>query len=262
MNTAVRKESILIICDESTQVIYTNLLIEGERIGLISPDDSSHLTRRSAPDLIVIDHLFNADRELILLSHLKSIMPHTPFIFITDSNSEETVIRAFKAGVRDYIKKPFSIAELQTAIKRVLTMKRSSREKRTPYRTPKGLIVKQLVKPHTSQTPANILRVIRYIEENLPDNMTLSRLADEAMLSKYHFSRIFKESVGMSPKKFVTFKRIERAKKLFNGHKNISEIAHEVGFNDLSNFEKQFKRFMGMCPRTYKQSLRLDVPNA
>jgi AraC-like DNA-binding protein len=98
---------------------------------------------------------------------------------------------------------------------------------------------------------------IRYIEENLSNVICLDDIAEKANVSKYHFCRLFKKRVGMSPLRFATCMRIEKAKELLkNDDLTISTAAANVGFNDISSFIKQFKRLTGMTPSSYRKFLK------
>jgi AraC-like DNA-binding protein len=91
---------------------------------------------------------------------------------------------------------------------------------------------------------------------NLTKQMSLKELAEEASMSKYHLCRGFKKTVGMSPMQFLTAMRVERAKKLLEESSlNVTLIALEVGFNDLSNFIEHFKKIVGSTPTAYKKSI-------
>jgi AraC-like DNA-binding protein len=79
--------------------------------------------------------------------------------------------------------------------------------------------------------------------------ITLVELAQKAGMSKYHFSRVFKRYIGMTPIKFVTLRKIEKAKELLKRRDfNVSAVAYQLGFNDVSTFIKQFKKFTGLTP--------------
>jgi AraC family transcriptional regulator len=106
----------------------------------------------------------------------------------------------------------------------------------------------------------NISQVIGYIEENLWSPLDLGNLAEKANLSKFHFCRTFKRHVGINPMKFVNVRRIERAKNLLiESRLSVSHVASEVGFRDLSNFIRQFKKITGVTPTTYRGVVRSET---
>jgi AraC-like DNA-binding protein len=112
----------------------------------------------------------------------------------------------------------------------------------------------------TSDKPQNILDVVAFIEANLWSPLELNLLAEKAHLSKFHFCRFFKRHIGMNPMKFVASLRIERAKELLKQDGlTVSSVANEVGFKDISNFIRQFKKATGVTPTTFRDSSRIGT---
>ena len=88
----------------------------------------------------------------------------------------------------------------------------------------------------------------------------MSRLAQQACLSRSHLSYLFKQAIGVSFKPFQTVLRVEKARQLLveKPHFSITRISGEVGFGDLRHFERTFKRWAGSTPRAYRQSALLS----
>jgi AraC family transcriptional regulator len=114
----------------------------------------------------------------------------------------------------------------------------------------------------TTLVPANGLslerlqRVREYIEENLDDRLTLSDIAGVACLSPYHFSRSFKEAVGVGPQRYVIERRIERAKAMLRRtHQPLGLIAQQAGFADQSHLTSLFRRETGVTPGQFRAAL-------
>jgi AraC family transcriptional regulator len=96
--------------------------------------------------------------------------------------------------------------------------------------------------------------VIDYIEAHLNDNLSLADIALAAGLSKFHFSRLFKAAIGLTPHQYVLKRRIERAAtQLKKDDVAIAAVAHQFGFTDQSHFTRTFKQFKGMTPKAFKQ---------
>src|SRR5262245_24006838 len=76
---------------------------------------------------------------------------------------------------------------------------------------------------------ARVRRVAEYVQANLSGQLTLAELSAVVHMSPYHFARLFKVSVGISPRQFVIRQRIERAKRLLREHRvYVGEVARAV----------------------------------
>ena len=109
-------------------------------------------------------------------------------------------------------------------------------------------------------------RRIEAEEQRSDEPLSLTELAREAAMSPYHFLRTFRQVVGMTPHQFVLRTRLHRAAvRLRRSDESVSAIAFDAGFNDLSTFNRRFRRVMGVSPsayRTGRESLRpLPPPN-
>ena len=96
-------------------------------------------------------------------------------------------------------------------------------------------------------------RAIAYLHDHLADDIGLDDLAAQAAMSPYHFARAFKAATGRSPLQYVIVERIEAAKLLLTTtHLPVAEIAHRVGYGDVSRFGQHFKRATGMTPAVFR----------
>lgn len=107
----------------------------------------------------------------------------------------------------------------------------------------------------------HIQRVIAYIEENLTTDMDNVSLAAIAGYSEYHFLRLFKEAVKLTPMDYIRKRRLtEIVKQMMKSNRSASDIAFEYGFNSKENFTCAFKAEHKILPtefRTSKNSLKL-----
>ena len=96
-------------------------------------------------------------------------------------------------------------------------------------------------------------RALKYLENNFTEEINLESMADYAGLSKYHFSRLFKETTGINFNVYLSNLRIESAKRLIkNSSKKIIEIAYECGFSSIRTFNRNFKEFCDVTPYEYR----------
>jgi len=100
-----------------------------------------------------------------------------------------------------------------------------------------------------------ISAALRRIETAAHDQLAIADLAREAAMSPYHFLRTFRAVVGLTPHQFVLRTRLQRAAvRLRASHEPISAIAFDAGFNDLSTFNRRFRRVIGLSPGAYRQT--------
>ncbi|WP_246683136.1 AraC family transcriptional regulator [Mesorhizobium sp. B2-1-3A] len=98
-----------------------------------------------------------------------------------------------------------------------------------------------------------VAEAVRRIELDAEGPISLSALADETATSPYHFLRIFRQVAGMTPYQFLLKTRLHRAAvRLRLSDDAISAIAFDAGFNDLSTFNRRFRRVMGETPGDYR----------
>ncbi|GEN87797.1 helix-turn-helix domain-containing protein [Oceanobacillus sojae] len=94
---------------------------------------------------------------------------------------------------------------------------------------------------------------ILFIQQNLDKDLSLSALADEAAYSPYHFSRLFKRQVGVSPMYFISSLRLQLAKKLLlETAFPIRDIGLEIGQQSLGTFTTRFTNRIGMTPASFR----------
>lgn len=107
---------------------------------------------------------------------------------------------------------------------------------------------------------ANLNKAIIYIENNLDKKIVLKDIAMEALLSEFHFHRIFKALVGETVKGFVTRLKLERAaNQLKHSEVDIGKIAIENGYENHESFSRAFKKFFQVSPKEYKSSIKDEI---
>lgn len=111
------------------------------------------------------------------------------------------------------------------------------------------------------QEPDAVKRARHYVRDNLGDRITLEDVAAHAGLSPHHFSRLFRSATGITLTDYINRSRIESARQLLlKADARVSEIAFEVGYQSLSQFNRSFLRITGRSPLDYRrQILRPEV---
>lgn len=98
-------------------------------------------------------------------------------------------------------------------------------------------------------------QAIEYINDNLKNKIELKNIAEELDISPYYFARLFRQSLGVSPYKYVIEQRVEKAKRLLtNTQLSLIEIAFQCGFNSQSQMTQHFRKQTGTTPRKYRDS--------
>ena len=99
--------------------------------------------------------------------------------------------------------------------------------------------------------------VLDYIETHYDEELTVAQLADQAGLSRFHFSRVFKELTDRTVTEYVNEIRLRQAEYLLhNTGMTISEIALDVGFRDIYYFSRTFKKVRQTSPSEIRKRLR------
>lgn len=94
-----------------------------------------------------------------------------------------------------------------------------------------------------------IYKTKEYVKNNLSTDLSVSKLASQAGLSRPYFTELFTKETGASPAKYITEERLKYAKELlFTTTLSISEIAIDVGYEDVSSFIRFFKKHIGKTP--------------
>lgn len=101
-----------------------------------------------------------------------------------------------------------------------------------------------------------IRSALSYIHKNFRENISIQQLAKYVHLSPSYFMAQFRKSVGISTTEYILHYRINYiCKELADTSKNISDIAFDSGFRNLSNFNRQFLKVMGCTPIQYKKKI-------
>lgn len=104
-------------------------------------------------------------------------------------------------------------------------------------------------------------KIERMLEENVHTNVMITDLAGRLGLSRTQFTKIFTKVYGISPRQFVSRQKLNMAKTMImNSDEPIGEIANQLGFSHISQFSRQFRRWVGKPPSHYRPKYKLDEP--
>jgi AraC-like DNA-binding protein len=97
--------------------------------------------------------------------------------------------------------------------------------------------------------------VMRDLQHRYTEALTLDQMAEAANLSRYHFIRVFQALTGETPRQHLIGIRLRAAAdRLIETREPITQLAFQVGFNDISHFNNAFRQAFGMSPRAWRQT--------
>jgi AraC-like DNA-binding protein len=96
-----------------------------------------------------------------------------------------------------------------------------------------------------------------WIDAHSERNIGLEDAAREAAVSPFHFLRLFSGVLGVTPHQYLVRARLRRAARLLaEDDRDVTEVAYDTGFNDLSNFVRTFHRAAGVSPLKFRQAAK------
>jgi AraC family transcriptional regulator, regulatory protein of adaptative response / methylated-DNA-[protein]-cysteine methyltransferase len=107
--------------------------------------------------------------------------------------------------------------------------------------------------PTGSASAELVQRVCRYIDHNLDEKLTLASLSREAGLSPFHFQRLFKKAIGISPRQYVEARRLDRVRRSLREGVTVTEAVYEAGFTSRGRLYEKSSRQLGVNPGTFRR---------
>ena len=100
-----------------------------------------------------------------------------------------------------------------------------------------------------------MFEIVRYMQEHLSEEISLTVLAEEFHLSAQYISQLFKNEIGVNFLTYLTSIRMEQARKLLlSTSLSIAEVSEKTGYSDYRVFTKVFKKIEGVTPSQYRQN--------
>lgn len=211
------------------------------------------LAGKLMPDLIISDVMMPVMDGLEFCKNLKEDDQtcHIPFILLTARTSTVFQVQGYHSGADAYVTKPFQPSVLKAQVSSLLL----GRQKLKEY-FGKTITLQPTDVEITSRDEQFLHQVMQLVEENL-DNDNLSRefLAQSMAMSASTFYRKIKALTGLTINAFIRSIRLKRAAQMMRDSQlNVSEIAYQVGFNDLKYFRSCFKEQFAVNPSEYIQN--------
>ncbi|PAW78332.1 MAG: AraC family transcriptional regulator [Verrucomicrobia bacterium Tous-C9LFEB] len=116
------------------------------------------------------------------------------------------------------------------------------------------VLAKNSLKASSSLPGYKLRHVTAWMEEHVAEDFNLARLAAQAGISKFHFHRLFKSALGVSPSHYQINLRMNAARQMLREtKKSIIDIAMDVGYTNPSHFARLFQRETGLSPSDYRR---------
>ncbi|MEC3907163.1 two-component regulator propeller domain-containing protein [Tamlana sp. 2201CG12-4] len=247
------RPSILIVEDNAElRSFIKNIFINTYNV-FESPNGEKALevARTESIDLIISDVMMPKMDGLELCDKLKTNIEtsHIPVILLTAKTSKEFQNTGYENGADAYITKPFDANVLEV---RVINLLKSRKNLIDKFR--KDIILQPKELTVVSADEVFLKKAISLVEENISDSeFNVAEFTDHMHMSRSVLFRKIKALTGQSITLFIRTVKLKRAGQLLlQSQMNISEVAYEVGFNDLKYFRKCFKEHFGITPSDYR----------
>jgi AraC-like DNA-binding protein/ligand-binding sensor protein len=117
-------------------------------------------------------------------------------------------------------------------------------------------LINQIMLEKQNAEPPLVQKARAYIANNKKESLSLTQVAEASGASVFHFCKVFKKSTGLKFTDYVARVRLEDARtQLLNPNRRIGEIAYDVGFQSLTQFNRMFKRVFGQSPTEFRAHL-------
>lgn len=220
----------IIVDDEIAVISIIKYFIEKENLPLDivaiahRGDEAIKLIKRERPQLVFLDIQMPIIDGFGVMEKVNDVN----FIIITAYESFQYAQRAMRLGAKDIILKPIEYKQLTQSINRVMGWK------------------------FTSNNTVN--DILQYIHNNYNKKIDLRTIATSFYMTPDYLSKLFKTHMGMTIIKYIHKVRVYKAAELLK-YENLSvkEVALATGYENLNNFYKHFKEYMGVTPAAFTQ---------
>lgn len=252
------KNTILVVEDneELRQFICTELTAVHNIAEATNGEEGIAKAQEIMPDLIITDVMMpKADGfELIKTLRENAGTSHIPIIILSAKTSYESRITGLETGSDDYLTKPFSPKELLLKIRNMFARQEKLREKFKQSMAKPEMIIEPSQVTATSMDEAFLAKAIKVVEINLTNSaFSVPAFCKEIGMSQSGLFKKLKALTNLSTTEFIRSIKLKRAASLIKQQSGrIEEIAFDVGFNDVSYFNRCFKKQFGVTPKEYQ----------
>jgi len=219
---------ILVVDDDPSVVEALTAALKATYVvhGAATGKEACGILPRHPIAAIILDAVLGREHGLDLVERFRALS-RAPILILTGYGSEELAVRALRAKVDDYLRKPVNLKELRTTLGKL------------------------------EQQPGELLDAVRQARRILAEHPerqhTPASLARQVGLSEGHLRRQFRAAYRKTPRRYLTGVRMQRALELLRTtSRGIEQVAQSVGFLSATTFGKIFKRTYRMTPIEFR----------
>jgi YesN/AraC family two-component response regulator len=205
------------------------------------------------PDIVISDLMMPKLDGLGFCEKLKNDerTSHIAVVMLTAKSSLSDRLAGLEHGADDYLSKPFNKEELQIRVKNLIKQRELLRVKYSQISLTVEEDIKEII---PSIDDKFIQKAYEVIEKNIINaNFGVEQFCDAMAMSRPTMHRKLKAVVDQNTTEFIRNYRLQKAANLLkNKAGTVSEIAYQVGFDNLSYFSKSFQERFGVVPSEWK----------
>ena len=248
-------QQILLLVEDSPDLVeYLTAILKDEYHLVVASNGKEGLQKafEYIPDIILSDVMMPEMDGITMLGELKTDVrtSHIPVVMLTAKADISSKLTGLQRGADDYLAKPFNEAELHVRLKKLIELRRLLRQRYASMET----------LPTTEDTAiitedAFMLKIRNIMQAHLDnDQFGINELCKEIGMSRAQLYRKFKTLTNKTVNEYLMNYRLFKAKEmLFQTDLNVSEVAYEVGFKNISHFSRAFTETFGLNPSSVRK---------
>lgn len=213
------------------------------------------MCKKSQPDIIVTDVMMPKMDGMEMCKRIKEEeeISHIPIIILTAKNTDDTIVAGYDIGADGYVMKPFSVEVLKA---RVNSLVKNREQLRARFQ--KEIEINPKIISNTPADSKFLDKILELIENNLSNSeYSVEQLALDYGVSRIYLNRKIKALTGETTNEFMRNIKLKHAAELLKQNKlNVSEVAWEVGYNDIRTFRKRFKEKFELSPSGFAKQFK------
>ena len=214
------------------------------------------LLERQPVEILLCDIEMPDESGLELIEWVNGHYPDTECIILSCHDEFDFARQAVRLKCLDYILKPVRYEFLTEVLGKAMeTVEKKHRQ--SALEDYGKLYVESIAQSRKKDSIDVVDTVVDYINQHLSEELSVRSLANMAYVSPDHLTRSFKKRSSMTVSDYILQRRMTLAGELLRDNKlTITMVSDCVGFGNYSYFTEQFKKYYGMTPREYQNSVR------